>query len=177
MPLFTPQGEKAWGYLGDIVSAAYQRFNTANLWQAVHSATARYGYTEPGITFSDVTAIRSYAVKLRNSEAAYAAADPGYAIDASMATTAIWSPQDLNGIATTPNYQVRGIVTVQKTDGTIAEQGMTWNFADNPFGQTVGDYTNTVTDVFASRVQTAPEGSGTPTGTLVSVSQISIQVF
>ena len=94
-----------------------------------------------------------------------------------MVTTAIWSPQDHAGIATTPNYLVRAVVTVQQTDGTIVNQWMSWNFADNPYNSTVGGYTDTITNVFAARVQTAPEETVTPTGTLLAVSNINLQVF
>lgn len=177
MPLFTPKGERAFGYIGVIEAAARLRATTADVWSAIRAEAQRVGVTTLGISFSDVTAIRSWATKMRNADAAFARANPSDSITADMVTTAIWSPQDHAGIATTPNYSVRGVVTVQQSDGTVANQWMTWNFADNPFNQTVGDYMNTVTDVFATRVRTAPEGTNTPTGTLVSVSQINIQVF
>ncbi len=177
MPLFTPKGEAAYGYIGVIEAAARVRATTADVWAAVRAEASRAGRETLGIAFSDVTAIRSWATRMRNADAAFEAANPTDNITANMATTAIWSPQDLNGIATTPSYSVRAVVTVQQSDGTTANQWMTWNFADNPFNQTVGDYTNTITDVFASRVQTAPEGTATPSGTLVSVSNINIQVF
>lgn len=177
MALFTPQGERAFGYLGVIEAAARLRANTADLWSAIRAEAGRTGVPDLGITFSDVTALRSWATRLRNADAAYANANPTDSIDVSMVTTAIWSPQDPAGLATTPNYLVRAVVTVQQTDGTIVDQWMSWNFADNPYNSTVGDYTNTVADVFAARVQTAPEETVTPTGTLLNVSQINIQVF
>lgn len=177
MAVFDPKGSRAFGYLGVIEAAARVKASTGAIWAAVRAEAERVGVPDLGITFSDVTAIRSWAVRMRNADAAFAKANPGDTIDATMATTAIWSPQDLNGIATTPNYMVRAQVTVEQPDGTEVKQWMTWNNADNPFGRTVADYTATVTDVFNSRVQTAPEETVTPTGTLKAVSNINIQVY
>lgn len=177
MGIYTPQGARAFGYLGVIEAAARVKASTARVWDAVRAEAQRVGVPQIGISFGDVTAIRGWAVRMRNADAAYAAADPGATIDATMVTTAIWSPNDLNTIATTPSFSVRALATVQQTDGTIVTQWMTWNYADNPFGATVGEYTNTLTGVLAARVQTAPEGTNTPTGTLLSVTNINIQVF
>ena len=177
MPVYTPSGGAGFGYLGANEAAARARASTAGIWAAVRAEASRVGRTVLDTTFADVTAIRSWAVRMRNADAAYAAADPGALIDETMMTTAIWSPNDLATIATAPGYSVRGLVTVQQADGSQVEQWMTWNFADNPLGQTVGDYTNTVAGVFGSRVATAPEGTSTPSGQLLSVSNINIQVF
>lgn len=177
MGIYTPQGSRAFGYLGVIEAAARARASTAKIWDAVRGEAARVGATEIGATFGDVTAIRSWAVKMRNADAAYAAADPGATIDASMVTTAIWSPNDYNTIATTPSFSVRAQATVEKLDGTVVQQWVTWNYADNPFGSTVGAYTDTMTGVFATRIETAPEGTTTPNGKLLSLSNINIQVF
>lgn len=184
MSLFTPEGERAFGYLGVIEAAARVKASTDRVWAAVRAEAQRVGVPTLGISFGDVTAIRSWAVRMRNADAAFAAANPTDSITADMVTTAIWSPQDHAGIATTPNYLAKAQVTVEKPDGTIVTQWVTWNFADSPFGfdtngdpYTVGSYTQTITDVFAARVQTAPEETVTPTGKLLSVANINLQVF
>lgn len=184
MALFTPEGERAFGYLGVIEAAARVKASTADIWAAVRAEAQRVGVPTLGISFGDVTAIRSWAVRLRNADAAFAGASKSDSITANMVTTAIWSPQDHAGIATTPNYLARAQVTVQQPDGTVTTQWMSWNFADSPFGldttgspYTVGTYTQQLTNVFSSRVQTAPEDTNTPTGTLLSVSSINLQVF
>lgn len=184
MAIFTPDGERAFGYLGVIEAAARVKASTADIWTAVRAEAERVGVPTLGISFGDVTAIRSWAVRMRNADQAFASANPTDNITANMLTTAIWSPQDHAGIATTPNYLARAQVTVEKPDGTVTTQWMSWNFADSPFGldatgspYTVGSYTQQITDVFASRVQTAPEETITPTGTLLSVDSINLQVF
>lgn len=184
MSLFNPQGERAFGYLGVIEAAVRVKAGTAAIWDAVRAEAQRVGVPTLGISFGDVTAIRSWAVRMRNADNAFAAANPADNITADMVSTAIWSPQDHAGIATTPNYLAKAQVTVEKPDGTVTTQWMTWNFADSPFGfdttgapYTVGSYTQTITDVFAARIQTAPEETVTPTGTLLSVSNINLQVF
>ena len=177
MGIYTPEGETTFGYLGAIEAAVRKKASTAAVWQAVRAEAARVGRTELGITFGDVRTIRSWAVKMRNADAAYAAANPADTIDASMTTTAIWSPNDYNTIATTPSFSVRGQVTIEKTDGTVVQQWMTWNFADNPYLYTVAGYTTRIADVFNSRAQTAPEKTATPNGTVTAVTGINIQVF
>ena len=184
MAIFTPQGERAFGYLGVIEAAARVKAGTADIWAAVRAEAQRVGVPTLGISFGDVTAIRSWAVRMRNADAAFAGANPTDNITADMVTTAIWSPQDHAGIATTPNYLARAEVTIEKPDGTVTTQWMSWNFADSPFGfdatgspYTVGSYTQTLTDVFAARIQTAPEETITPTGKLLAVANINLQVF
>lgn len=184
MALFNPQGERAFGYLGAIEAAVRLKATTARVWDAVRAEAQRVGVPTLGISFGDVTAIRSWAVRMRNADTAFATANPTDNITADMVTTAIWSPQDHAGIATTPNYLARAQVTVEKPDGTVTTQWMSWNFADSPFGldatgspYTAGSYTQQLTDVFAARVQTAPEDTIYPTGRLLSVDSINLQVF
>ena len=184
MSLFNPQGERAFGYIGVIEAAVRVKATTADVWAAVRAEAQRVGVPTLGISFGDVTAIRSWAVRMRNADTAFADANPSDSITADMVSTAIWSMQDHAGIATTPNYLAKALVTVEKLDGTVVDQWMSWNFADSPFGfdatgspYTVGSYTQTITDIFAARVQTAPEETDTPTGKLLSVANINLQVF
>lgn len=177
MTIYTPQGERAFGYLGVIEAASRARASTSRIWDAVRNEAGRLGLPDLGISFKDVTTIRSWAVRMRNADAAYANANPTDSIDVNMVTTAVWSPQDAAGIAATPNFLVRAQATVEQPDGTVITQWLSWNFADNPYNFTVADYTAKITDTFASRIATAPEETITPTGKLLNLSGINLQVF
>lgn len=170
-------GASALKYWGSILGSAYQGHNTADMWTAIRGAQQQYGLDRPGTSAPDVSVIRGYANRIVNAVRALGAADPSENITAAMTSVVPYSPQTMEGIATTPNYLVTATVTVQGLDGTTTDHPLTWLQAPNPFGQTVGDYLGTVTEHFSNQTQTAPENTNTPTGTLVSISDVHIGIY
>lgn len=103
----TPSGlpRAALQFWGAARGAVANRVSTAGFYQALHDAAGGFGLDAHGLTFSDVTQLRSAAVRVRNAAEAFDRAPASYAIDHRMIGQVPYG-RDLAAQAATPIYQV-----------------------------------------------------------------------
>lgn len=170
-------GTSALKYWGSILASAYAGASTADMWVAIRGAQQAYGLDRPGTSAPDVSVLRGYANRIANGAAAFNAANPSDAITSAMMATGPYTLQTAEGIATTPMYSVRAIVTTQAPDGSGDGNWMTFNFAAANMPGTVGELVDTISATASDLAAAASGKTGTPTGELTGVFNIEITVL
>lgn len=168
-------GTNALKYWGDILTSAYQRANTQEMWLAIRTAQERYGLDRPGTTPPDVSTLRGFANRIVAGAAALAAAAPTDTITPDMMAVAPYTSNTLEGIATNPTYHVRYLNTVQASDGTTTSVWNTSVFTAADMPTTVGDLQDAINTHAAELAAQGIEASATtPRGVSVSTSDYEI---
>lgn len=169
-------GASALKYWGSILASAYANASTADMWVAIRGAQQAYGLDRPGTSAPDVSVLRGYANRIANASRAFNGASRSDTLTSDMMAVAPYTSNDLNAIATTPTYQVRGFVSVTQADGTVTGNWMTMVYTGANMPGTVGGVIDSFTAQASDLTAAASGQTGTPTGTLTSVSGFEIAV-
>lgn len=168
-------GGNALKYWGSILTSAYQRLSTADMWTAIHNQQQEYGLPKPGASAPDVSVIRGYANRIVAGSMLLNAADSSDSITADMMATAPYTTRDLNAISTAPVYHVRYQNMVELPDGTITQTWHTSIFTAADFPDTVGALRDAI-DTHASELaaQGSESSTTTPRGKSIFTSNLEI---
>ena len=156
-------------WFGTILSAAFQRETTAQIWQDLQDAAASLGQTLSGVTLQDVNQMRSIAGSYVSAAGNLAASDPANQIDSSMIGT--W-PSNITGPGTglDQQYLARYQFTVSDAEGNLTSSWLTLSGVS--VDQTVEDLQGTIqTEAEAQAEAYGIAGQG---GSFVSLDQLTL---
>lgn len=119
----TPSGLplKALQFYGTARGAVAARLNTQDFYQALRDAAGSFGLDSLGLSFSDVTQLRSAAARQRNAQEAFTRSPASNAIDASMIGTPPYA-RSLEAQAALPIYSVGITLHTVSDEGEVSSR-------------------------------------------------------